>query len=125
MDVAVTHALGVAAMRGGAAAQRPGVAAAILEDHKRRLYPGIHLTPAAWELHGRPGEALLHFARASLSHLAGKERADALADCWQTFSAVLQWHNARLLLMAEAPRYARDPGDEDQHMPEADACAAT
>ena len=65
LDVAVTHALNVASMRNGAAARRDGVAATLMENHKRASYPGIRVTPAVVETHGRLGKMLLAFIRSS------------------------------------------------------------
>ena len=58
MDVAVTHCLTAAAMRNDGAARRDGVAAALMETHKRSSYPGVRVTPAVVETHGGLGKSL-------------------------------------------------------------------
>ena len=63
LDVAVTHCLTAAAMRNDGAARRDGVAAALMETHKRSSYPGVRVTPAVVETHGRLGKSLLAFIR--------------------------------------------------------------
>lgn len=64
-DVAVTHVLTAAAMRNGASACRGGVAVTQMENPKRLSYPGVHVTPAAVDTHGRIGKSLLEFIRNS------------------------------------------------------------
>lgn len=106
LDVAVTHALGVAPMRHRAAVKTDGAAARLLEDHKRGLYPGVRLTPAILETHGRMGIALLTFIRSAFAHLPADARTAAVVDTYQSLSATLQRRNAGMLLRAAAPAEA-------------------
>ena len=97
IDVAVTHALGRRPMSGGLACRKDGAAAEIYERYKHSLYPGVAVTPAILEAHGRPGEALIALVRGCTAHLQSAERSSAIASIWQSISVTLQNHNAKMI----------------------------
>ena len=84
-------------MSGGLACRKDGAAAEIYERYKHSLYPGVAVTPAILEAHGRPGEALIALVRACTAHLKSAERSSAMANIWQSLSVTLQTHNAKML----------------------------
>ena len=107
LDVAVTDCLTAAAMRSPAAAKRPGVAASIMEAHKRASHPGVRITPAVVETHGRLGNTLLAFVRSAYAGLEDMERALAVRDTYRSLAATLQHQNAEAVLRASPASVAQ------------------
>ena len=101
LDTTVASALSVEALRAGSAA-RPGVAAELAEQGKRRDYPNIAIVPIAVEDHGRLGAPALAFFRRAAP--AGRsERSLALRGLFQALGAGLQRVGADAVLTALPP----------------------
>lgn len=98
IDVAVVHALGRRPMASLAAARRCGEASRIAETYKRSAYPGIAVTPAILEVHGRPGPAFVQLIRSATAHLEPGLRSSAVRKIWSRLAVVLQTHNALMIL---------------------------
>jgi len=107
LDVAATHCLTEAAMRGGGAARRDGIAAAQMEAHKRHSYPGIRVTPAVVETHGRLGTSLLTFIRQAYGSLDDDERVAAVRATYRSFAVALQYGSAQSIIRAAAVTHHR------------------
>ena len=101
LDTTIASALSVEALRAGSPA-RPGVAAELAEQGKRRDYPNIAIVPIALEDHGRLGApALAFFRRVAPAGL--RERSLALRGLFQALGAGLQRVGADAVLTALPP----------------------
>ena len=77
-----------------------GISARILENAKRRKYPGITVTPFALEAYGQLGESALSFLRSLARGLSAAEQGPHVSKVMQSISSTMQRHNARIVIAA-------------------------
>ena len=96
LDIVVPNPASASGLSAGAASTS-GVTARLMEQAKRRKYPGAVITPFAVECFGLLGDSAIAFLRTMCRGLPLTRRGSYMSDLFQCVSAAIQRANAELV----------------------------